>query len=262
VDLDRKNLFNILRISPEPLLELGSSGYFDEFGTYILAPIRISENKIRGYYVGVTCTESVPINGAIGIAESYDGGKTFEKIGVGPVLGYSLYEPFIISSHKIREYNDKFYMFYTAGFEWMSKDNIIEPIYKLRMAVSDDGIDWQKLNKNIIEDKLGIYEAQACPDVFYKNGKYHMFFCYREPFDYRKNPENSYRIGYASSTDIINWERNDSKAGIDVSELGWDSEMVCYPHIFEVDGKIYMLYLGNEVGRYGFGLAELEGELV
>jgi len=30
---------------------------------------------------------------------------------------------------------------------------------------------------------------------------------------------------------------------------------------FEVDGKTYMLYLGNSVGRYGFGLAELEGEL-
>ena len=31
--------------------------------------------------------------------------------------------------------------------------------------------------------------------------------------------------------------------------------------IFEVNDKIFMLYLGNEVGRYGFGLAELEGEL-
>lgn len=29
-----------------------------------------------------------------------------------------------------------------------------------------------------------------------------------------------------------------------------------------MDEKTYMLYLGNEVGRYGFGLAELEGELI
>jgi hypothetical protein len=41
----------------------------------------------------------------------------------------------------------------------------------------------------------------------------------------------------------------------------FDSEMIAYPHVFELDGKTYMMYLGNSVGRYGFGLAELEGEL-
>ena len=56
--------------------------------------------------------------------------------------------------------------------------------------------------------------------------------------------------------------RDDAKAGIDVSETGWDSESIAYPHVFEVDGKVFMLYLGNEVGRSGFGLAQLEGELV
>jgi hypothetical protein len=33
--------------------------------------------------------------------------------------------------------------------------------------------------------------------------------------------------------------------------------MQCYPHVFECDGKVYLLYNGNEFGRYGFGLAEL-----
>jgi hypothetical protein len=34
--------------------------------------------------------------------------------------------------------------------------------------------------------------------------------------------------------------------------------MLCYPHVFELNAKVYMLYNGNEFGRYGFGLAELE----
>ena len=55
--------------------------------------------------------------------------------------------------------------------------------------------------------------------------------------------------------------RDDAKAGIDVSVEGWDSEMVSYPHVFDLDGKTYLLYLGNEVGRYGFGLAVLDGML-
>ena len=46
-----------------------------------------------------------------------------------------------------------------------------------------------------------------------------------------------------------------------VSDEGWDSEMQSYPHVFELDGRIYMAYLGNQVGRGGFGLAVLDGEL-
>jgi hypothetical protein len=34
--------------------------------------------------------------------------------------------------------------------------------------------------------------------------------------------------------------------------------MQCYPHTFQSDGKVYMLYNGNEFGRFGFGLAVLD----
>jgi hypothetical protein len=33
--------------------------------------------------------------------------------------------------------------------------------------------------------------------------------------------------------------------------------MKCYPHLFEVNEKIFILYNGNEFGRFGFGAAEL-----
>jgi hypothetical protein len=47
------------------------------------------------------------------------------------------------------------------------------------------------------------------------------------------------------------------QSGIDVTEDAWDSDMMCYPNTFECDGKIYLLYNGNEFGRHGFGLAKL-----
>jgi hypothetical protein len=37
--------------------------------------------------------------------------------------------------------------------------------------------------------------------------------------------------------------------------------MTAYPHVFELNGKVFMFYLGNAVGRHGFGLAELTGDL-
>jgi len=135
-----------------------------------------------------------------------------------------------------------------------------EPVYKIRMATSRDGVVWSKVNKDLIESRIEKDEAQASPDVFYANGKYHMFFCYRYSSDYR-GKQNGYRIGYAFSNNLLDWVRDDAKAGIDVSEHGWDSEMISYPHVFELDGKIYMAYLGNQVGRYGFGLAVLDGKL-
>ena len=85
-----------------------------------------------------------------------------------------------------------------------------------------------------------------------------MYFCYREATGFRKDKTRGYRLGYAYSLDLITWIRDESKIGIKFSEEGWDSEMMCYPHIFKCDDKVYLLYNGNEFGRYGFGIAVLE----
>ena len=262
-DLDRTCLTRVIRVSESPVINVGGLGCFDEFGMYPFTAIR-NGSKIYGYYGGITRCESVPFNAAIGGAVSHDGGNTFVKMGKGPVLSYSFDEPFVVCSPKIRIFNNKWYMFYSAGRNWTKADNRPEIYYKLRMAVSDDGINWEKLGKDIIADRINETEAQACGDVTYRNEKYHMFFCYRANQDFRRNPDYSYRIGYAVSKDLLSWTRMDELASIDVSPEAdaFDHEMVAYPHVFVVDGKTYMLYLGNEVGKYGFGMAELEGELL
>lgn len=259
VDLDRSNLFRVRHVADRPILDLGGLGEFDEFGTYPVSVIP-DGSDIRAYYGGWTRCESVPFNVAIGCAVSSDGGHTFRKLGKGPVLGCSVSEPFVLSGPKIRRYNGIWYLFYIAGRKWKMVDGRAEPVYKIRLATSLDGIHWRKLNRDLIESRVEEDEAQASPDVHYANGKYHMFFCYRYSANYRGR-QFGYRIGYASSTDLINWVRNDDRAGIDVSEQGWDAEMISYPHVFSLDGHTYMAYLGNQVGRDGFGLAVLDGRL-
>jgi len=259
VDLDRADLFKVRHVSEQPILSLGGPGDFDEFGTYPVSVVRDGD-EIRAYYAGWTRCESVPFNVAIGCANSRDGGKTFSKLGKGPVLSYSPSEPFVQSGPKIRRFNGIWYLWYIAGRKWKMVAGRAEPTYKIRMATSYDGIHWTKLNKDLIENRIEEDEAQASPDVLYASGKYHMFFCYRYSSHYR-GKENGYRIGYASSANLTDWVRDDTKAGIDVSEDGWDAEMISYPHVFELDGKTYMTYLGDQVGRYGFGLAVLDGTL-
>jgi hypothetical protein len=259
VDLARHNLSRVLSISARPILDLGARGTFDEFGTYPVSVIRDGD-CIRAYYGGWTRCVSVPFNVAIGCAISRDGGMTFDKYGAGPVLAADLQEPFVISGPKVRRFGGRWYLWYIAGTKWIATDERPEPVYRIRMAVSDDGVQWERLHKELIPPRLEADECQASPDVIFAGGKYHMFFCYRYGLGYRGR-ERGYRIGYACSTDLLTWQRDDSKAGIDVAEHGWDSEMVSYPHLFELDGQTLMLYLGNDVGRHGFGLAVLEGNL-
>lgn len=259
VDLDRSDVTRIIRVADQPILELGQRGCFDEFGTYPVSVIRHND-EVRAYYAGWTRCASVPFNVAIGYAVSRDNGVTFQKTGPGPVVSYSIDEPFVISGPKIRRFNDQWYLWYIAGKKWIAGENRPEPVYRIRMATSSNGIDWVKTNKDLVPPRLEENECQASPDVFFHNGRYHMFYCYRYSLNYR-GKEGGYRIGYAWSDDLLHWTRDDDKAGIDISDEGWDSEMVSYPHVFELDGTIYMFYLGNQVGRHGFGAAILEGQL-
>jgi len=256
VDLDRRDLFRIVRIADDPILELGPLGTFDEFGTYPVSVAR-DEAEFVAYYGGWTRCESVPFNVAIGSARSQNGEK-FNKLGPGPVLGYSPDEPFVVSGPKIRRIGNVWYLWYIAGRKWKIVNRRPEPVYKIRSATSFDGLNWTRLGRDLIESRIEPDEAQASPDVFHCNGRYHMFFCYRYSTDYR-NSERGYRIGYATSADLVNWLRDDDRAGIDISPDGWDSETISYPHVFALDGQWYLLYLGNQVGRFGFGLAILEG---
>ena len=151
-------------------------------------------------------------------------------------------------------------MWYIFGTHWIKKSNDLaaERVYKIGYAWSEDNIIWNKYGKRIIEDTLNPDECQALPTVIEYNNKYHMYFCYRQTTDFRKNKDRSYRIGYAFSDDMVNWTRDDKNAGIYISDDGWDSDMQCYPHVFKCEENFYMLYNGNEFGRFGFGLAVLE----
>lgn len=259
VELDRTDPTRVLRIADNPVLGLGQRGCFDEFGTYPASIASIDEN-LWMFYGGWTRRSTVPFDVAIGVAMSHDDGDSFERVGPGPVLGFTPEEPFVVSGPKIRRFGNIWYLFYIAGRRWLEHESRFDPVYKIRLATSTDGIHWTRHNQDLIPDSLGADEAQASPDVYFDGELFHMFFCFREGVDFRSSGRG-YRIGYASSSDLFNWRRRDAAAGLAPSRDGWDSESVSYPHLFSADGKIYMAYLGNDVGRFGFGLAVLEGDL-
>ncbi|MCB0402126.1 MAG: hypothetical protein KDD41_08585, partial [Flavobacteriales bacterium] len=187
---------------------------------------------------------------------SSDGGNTFEKISEGPILGQTIHEPFLLSGPKIVIEDGLWHMWYLVGTKWLNHKGKYEPVYKFAHATSDDGINWNRNGIPVIPSKYED-ECQVSFSIFRYQEKWNAIFAYRQPLDFRETSDGSYRLGYAWSDDLETWHRDDDQIGIDVSEKGWDSEMMAYPQVSEIDGKIYVFYCGNEFGRYGFGIAEL-----
>ncbi len=253
------NLDRVIGFAKNPVIELGKRGCFDEHGMFPFHVLK-DGSRVLAYISGWSRRVSVPVDGAIGLAISEDDGLSFEKYGVGPIMASTFNEPFMIGDPFVSKHAGLFHMWYIFGSSWKKSPtgDVPDRVYKIAHAESRDGINWERDGKFIISDKLDENECQALPTVFYRDGRYHMYFCYRQARNFKNESLNSYRLGYAFSNDLLNWTRDDSLAGIDVSDDGWDSEMQCYPHVFHVDDQCFMLYNGNEFGRYGFGLAILE----
>ncbi len=256
----QKNLRDVIRVSDGVVISLGELGCFDEHGIFPINVLR-DGNRVLAYTTGWNRRISVSVDTAIGLAVSHDDGLTFQRLGPGPVLAASLYESCLVGDGFVKIIGGRYHMWYIFGTGWKNYVSDAPPdrTYKIGHAVSNDGIEWEKEEaRQIVPDRLGACESQALPTVVCIENRYHMFFCYRESFDFRKTKGRGYRIGHAWSDDLVNWARDDLNPLLEGTPGAWDSDMQCYPHVFECDGKVYLLYNGNEFGRYGFGLAVLE----
>lgn len=250
----------LIRVSNHEVIPLGNLGCFDEHGIFPMN-VRRAGDRIHGYTCGWSRRKAVSVETAIGYVISDDDGQTFRRLADGPILGPTPNEPFLVGDAFVIEHEGVLHMWYIFGREWkrFDADGVPERIYKIAHATSSDGFEWHKEDgRQIVADRLGPDESQALPTVINVGGRYHMFFCYRESFDFRRNAARSYRIGHAWSDDLLSWTRADDDPELKGTPGDWDGEMQCYPNVFHCRGKTYLLYNGNEFGRHGFGLAVLE----
>lgn len=134
---------------------------------------------------------------------------------------------------------------------------------RLGVAVSNDGLTWEKSLKNpILElgapatfDENGLGEPAVWPQF----GKWWMLYTGRDKKEWR-------RIGMAVSNDGIKWEKVGETALINVGE-GWNAKVVCDPEVeVQKDGTVKVWFGGgdrpepaeNLHGQIGFGLLRPE----
>ena len=255
VDLDLAAPGRVLAVSERPILNPGGPGTFDEHGIMPAAVVRDGD-RVRLYYSGWSrLAGAAPYHNTTGLAVSEDGGRTFRRECAGPVLDRAPHEPFSATSPCVVRHDGQWHIFYSAGLGWIDIDGKHEHVYDIRHAVSRAGLDWRRTGQPSLPQAFP-EEALTRPTILRRaDGTWDMWFCHRGSRGFRGDGD-AYRIGFARSSDLWEWSRDDRAAGIDVSDTGFDSEMMAYPCVVEVGDRLLMLYNGNGFGRDGFGCAE------
>ncbi len=250
-DLDAADPARVVRISKEPLLDAGAPGTFDENGALGCSVVSLPDGRKFLYYVGFELGHRIRYRLLTGLAVSIDGGASFRRLKKTPVLERSDRELFFRCGPFVVLENGTFRMWYVAGSSWIDIDGKSMPVYTVKYMESRDGVNWPQEGRTCIDIEKDDEHGFGRPYVIKDGGLYRMFYSIRVK-------HKGYRVGYAESRDGIDWIRKDAFAGIDVSQEGWDSRMVCYAAVAKAGGRTYMFYNGNDFGRTGFGYAELE----
>lgn len=235
-----------------PVVALGDTGHFDEHGMIPSCIKTINGNKYLYYTGWRNQRSSVPYENAIGVIKIM--GSFHLKVWRGPVIGKSLVDPIFTGSLFVDDHYESdlgkcVKGYYLSCFKW--KDH--EPYYNIRSAVSTNGIKWDLWTSGVVEIDLNEGEGGICSCAPYSNDI--MIFCVRGDMNYREFKNKTYSIEYAKWIDK-KWVRQGQLPGLEKSEQGWDSLMVCYPYILPNSNLLF--YNGNHFGRSGIGYATIQ----
>lgn len=250
VDLSAANPSEVLAVSEHPVLDIGEAGAFDENGILPTSIVPVGD-KLYLYYVGYQLGMKLRYYQFEGLAISADGGRSFTRARRVPVTDRSDQELLNRTSAFVRRRNGIFQMWYVGGSDWTVVDGKPLPVYDIKYMESADGINWPDSGRTCITYQNDDEHAFGKPFIFARPDRELMFYSVR-------SRSNGYRIGYAESFDGENWIRRDTDIGIDVSDEGWDSQMLAYACAVEYKEKVYLFYNGNNCGETGFGYAVLE----
>jgi len=235
----------ILRVSERPALDLGALGAFDDSGVTTSCVVE-HESGLYLFYTGWSLGVTVPFYLAAGLAVSDDGGATFRRPSIAPLLPRTEADPYLTASPWVMVEQGLWRMWYVSGSRWEHVPRGPRHYYDIRYAESPDGRSWRSTGRVCLTYAHAGEHAFARPCVVKDGALYRMWYAVRG---------ERYRLGYAESADGLEWKRRDELAGLEPASEGFDSEMLCYPCVFDADGTRYLLYNGNDYGRTGIGLA-------
>ena len=68
------------------------------------------------------------------------------KVGSGPILDRTLWSPYSATSPHVFK-RENWFMFYCSGTNWVEINGKLEHVYDIKIAESDNGINWEQSGK-------------------------------------------------------------------------------------------------------------------
>lgn len=239
----------IVRLSSEPVLELGRGGCFDDNGM-IMGDIVDAPGGLHLFYVGFQRVAKAKFLAFTGLAVSRDGGLSFERTQDTPILDRAPNRSTIAAVHSAMYENGRWRLWYAVGDDWETIGGHPFPRYHIRYVETDDLGSIPRKDRVCLAPRGTEYRIGR-PRVYRLGGRHVMYFT-------RGNVTGEYFPGVAYSDDGVAWARRDEVLGIGLSADGWDSRSLCYPTLIRQRDKLLMFYNGNDMGLDGFGVAEAD----
>ena len=201
----------------------GKLGRFDDSGVTVTGLSRVGTQRLL-YYLGWNLAVTIPFRNAIGVAISEQGSQKFTRFSDAPIIDRNSIDPISLSYPYVLKSDGRFHIWYGSCIEW-DGGRVSDYEFSLKYAESIDGLNWVRSGEIALGCNFPYEDAIARPHVLEEDGLFRMW--------YSKKKGPFYRIGYAESLNGKEWVRMDGEVGIEVSPIGWDSEMIEYPFIFD-----------------------------
>lgn len=227
-----------------PSLEPGPSGSWDSYSVHAPSVLKINDEYVM-WYDGTNGAD--PYAGwSIGMARASDG-RSWTKESRNPVLtpgapgewdSVSVHDPRVL-------YDNKEYWMWYSGFDGNK--------WRIGLAISGDGMHWQKSEKNPIMDagppgswdEAGVAYSTV---LFLKD----VFYMWYQGLD----RNGIWRIGRASSRDGVAWIKGEANPVLSPEGNGWDGDKVLAPSVFFSGGSYHIWYTGGPKWAIGYAVSD------
>ena len=194
-DVAADNPLNLKYAHGTPICELGCPGAFDDCGMMPTSVVALGDKTLL-YYTGWSERVLVPYHNSIGVLIINPDG-TGQRIGGGPVLGATLFDPFFVATAEVKYQENGFLAWYAACVGWDEIEGKMEPAYHIRFSTSKDGLNWERSGEVAIDFSDPSERGIASASVLLEAHAAEMWFCYRKNINFRTDKNAAYKIGYA-----------------------------------------------------------------